>query len=75
MTLAPTDLILSAGSMMSVPVLDRLTAIYGACYLLFYCLAAFFYARFPFGRGEHEARLAQLAATGVLESEPRQPAA
>ncbi len=56
-----------------VATLDRLTAIFGACYLLFYCLAGVFYARFPFGRGEHEARLAQLAAAGVLESEPRQP--
>lgn len=53
--------------------LDRLTVIYSCCYLLFYGVAAFFYARFPFGRGEHEARLAQLAAAGVLDSEPREP--
>lgn len=53
--------------------LDRLTVIYSCCYLLFYGLAGVFYARFPFGRGEHEARLAQLAAAGVLDSEPREP--
>lgn len=56
-----------------VATLDRLTLIFCCCYLLFYGLAAFFYARFPFGRGEHEARLANLAAAGVLESEPREP--
>ncbi|MFT3975634.1 MAG: MFS transporter [Sphingomonas bacterium] len=56
-----------------VQTLDRLTVIYGICYIAFYGLAAFFYSRFPFGRGEHEARLSQLAAAGVLDSEPREP--
>lgn len=57
----------------ATPTLDRLTLIFCCCYLLFYGLAAVFYSRFPFGRGEHEARLARLAAAGVLDSEPREP--
>jgi len=41
--------------------LDRLTLIYVVIYVSLAACAAFFFARFPFGRAEHEARLAKLA--------------
>jgi glycoside/pentoside/hexuronide:cation symporter, GPH family len=47
-----------------VAVLDRLTAIFATVYLLLGLGAALLYARFPFGRAEHDARLARLAAEG-----------
>lgn len=45
-----------------VPVesIDRLTIVFICLELLFYGLAALCYARFPFGRAEHEARLARM---------------
>nr|WP_183984062.1 MFS transporter [Sphingomonas jinjuensis] len=46
-----------------VAVIDRLTLIYLALYLTLACLSAFFFTRFPFGRAEHEARLAALKAS------------
>jgi len=49
-----------------VATIDRLTLIYGLIYLAIAGLAAFCFTRFPFGRAEHEARLARLAA----ESQP-----
>jgi GPH family glycoside/pentoside/hexuronide:cation symporter len=47
----------------SVPVatIDRLTLIYAGLYVALACVSAYFFARFPFGRVEHEARLARLA--------------
>ena len=44
-----------------VPVgtIDRLTLVFVVLELLFYGLAGLLYARFPFGRAEHEARLAR----------------
>lgn len=48
----------------TVPVeaIDRLTLLFIACYFSLGLLAAIFYRRFPFGREEHQARLAALAA-------------
>jgi GPH family glycoside/pentoside/hexuronide:cation symporter len=48
-----------------VATLDRLTLIYILVYGGFATLAALAYSRFPFGRHEHEARLAHLAAVPV----------
>lgn len=44
-----------------VATIDRLTLIYICVYVACTALAAFCYTRFPFGRREHEARLAHLA--------------
>lgn len=41
-------------------VVDRLTLIYAATYAVLALLAAIMFWRFPFGRAEHEARLARL---------------
>lgn len=43
-------------------VLDRLAWIHAVAYLLTACVAAYVFTRFPFGRAEHEARLAKLGA-------------
>ncbi|WP_375392424.1 MFS transporter [uncultured Sphingomonas sp.] len=53
---------------------DRLTLIYSCTYLAMACVSAFFFARFPFGRAEHEARLARLAGDPAVDAAPRQPA-
>jgi GPH family glycoside/pentoside/hexuronide:cation symporter len=45
--------------------IDRLTIIYSLVYLVLACIGALMFRRFPFGRAEHEARLAKLAATNV----------
>jgi GPH family glycoside/pentoside/hexuronide:cation symporter len=47
----------------TVPVatIDRLTLIYAGLYIVLACVSAYFFSRFPFGRVEHEARLARLA--------------
>jgi GPH family glycoside/pentoside/hexuronide:cation symporter len=47
--------------------LDRLVTVFGAGYLVLALCAAFLFARFPFGRAEHEARL----ALGAAETAPR----
>ncbi|MEG3168710.1 MFS transporter [Sphingomonas sp. LB3N6] len=54
----------------TVPVgtIDRLTLIYAGLYIALACVSAFFFSRFPFGRVEHEARLARLATSSVRES-------
>ena len=41
-------------------ILDRLAVIHAASYLAIACLGAWVFRRFPFGRAEHEARLAKL---------------
>ena len=43
------------------PVLNNLALLYALLYLGLGCLAAFLLTRFPFGKEEHEARLARLA--------------
>jgi GPH family glycoside/pentoside/hexuronide:cation symporter len=55
------------------PVIDRLTLIYACCYVTFNILAAFFYTRFPFGRREHELRMARLTGAPVIDAAPREP--
>jgi GPH family glycoside/pentoside/hexuronide:cation symporter len=53
--------------------LDRLTLIYLLTYLTLGALAALCFARFPFGRAEHEARLARMAASAEAEGAPHNP--
>lgn len=53
--------------------IDRLVLIYACCAVTFSFSAAFFYTRFPFGRREHEMRIAKLAGSAALDAEPRQP--
>lgn len=59
----------------SVPAgtIDRLTLIYILIYAVIACLSAFFFSRFPFGRAEHEARLARLAGAEIVDAAPRKP--
>lgn len=47
--------------------LDRLTLIFAANYLVIALLAAFFFSRFPFGRNEHDARIARLAGDAAVD--------
>lgn len=47
-------------------VIDHITLIYASIYVALALIAAFTFTRFPFGRAEHEARLAGMA---VLENE------
>ncbi|MES2441207.1 MAG: MFS transporter [Pseudomonadota bacterium] len=51
----------------SVPVgtIDRLTIIFALLYMALGFAAAFLYSRFPFGKAEHEARIAALAEGGA----------
>ena len=42
--------------------LDRLTILFSLSYLLLGVAAAWFYGRFPFGKAEHDARIARMAA-------------
>lgn len=49
------------------PVIDRFTLIFCAVYLVLGGMAALFYRRFPFGKAEHVARLAQLQGVGGAE--------
>lgn len=51
--------------------IDRLTMIYAGTWVAVACLAAFFFFRFPFGRAEHEARLATLAGSASVDASPR----
>lgn len=53
--------------------IDRLTGIFIAVYLVQGALAAFLFTKFPFGRREHEARLAALAGAGSADIAPRIP--
>ncbi|KQT32858.1 sodium:melibiose symporter [Sphingomonas sp. Leaf412] len=58
-----------------VATLDRLTLIYAAAVVICSTLAALCYVRFPFGRREHELRMARLAGAPEIDSAPRNPAA
>lgn len=53
--------------------IDRLTLIYVAIYVVLGLLAALCFTRFPFGRAEHEARIARLAAAPAIDAAPRIP--
>ncbi|MES2449976.1 MAG: MFS transporter [Pseudomonadota bacterium] len=50
--------------------IDRLTIVFVCLELLFYGLAGLCYARFPFGRAEHEERLALSLAAAEREGAP-----
>ena len=56
-----------------VATIDRLTLIYILIYLTLGALAALAFSRFPFGRAEHEARLARMAAAAEEEGAPHAP--
>lgn len=45
--------------------IDRLVVVFACTLLLFYGCGAYAYSRFPFGRAEHAARLAELTAKGT----------
>lgn len=53
--------------------IDRLTIIYSLVYLVIAILGALMFRRFPFGRAEHEARLARLAGAAIIDAAPREP--
>lgn len=53
--------------------IDRLTLIYVIVYLTLGLAAAFLFTRFPFGRAEHEARLARLVGTPGMDELRRDP--
>ena len=42
-------------------------------YLAIAILGALMFRRFPFGRAEHEARLARLAGAAIVDAAPREP--
>lgn len=48
-----------------VATIDRLTLTFGITYLIIAALAALCFSRFPFGRAEHDARLARLSAETI----------
>lgn len=49
----------------SVEAIDRLTIVFASTYVVLALIGAYFFSRFPFGRAEHEARLARLADPGA----------
>ncbi len=53
--------------------INRLTLTYVGIYVLIALVAAIMYSRFPFGRVEHEARLARMAASAEREGVPHAP--
>lgn len=53
--------------------IDRLTLIYATIYITLAILAALAFSRFPFGRAEHDARIARLAGAAVVDASPREP--
>lgn len=53
--------------------IDRLTALFIVAYLVLGAVAATLFTRFPFGRAEHEARLAELAGAPSADTIPRSP--
>ncbi len=53
-----------------VPTLDRLTLIYAGVYVVLGLTATALFARFPFGRAEHDARLARMAAGAQDDGAP-----
>lgn len=56
-----------------VAVLDRLTLQFAVLYVILSLIAAFLFTRFPFGRAEHEAGLAQISAAAEREGTPHVP--
>ena len=56
-----------------VATIDRLTLIYIVIYLTLGAIAALCFTRFPFGRAEHEARIARMVASAEAEGAPHSP--
>ena len=56
-----------------VGAIDRLTGLFIIVYLTLGAIAAFLFTRFPFGRHEHEARLAELTGAPAADSVPHDP--
>ncbi len=56
-----------------VAVVDNLTLLYIGIYAAFAVIAAFLFMKFPFGRGEHEARLAAMVFAAEREGAPHIP--
>lgn len=59
--------------MVPVGTVDRLTIVFIATYIVLGAMGVFLFTRFPFGRAEHDARLATLAAGAELEGAPHAP--
>ncbi len=53
--------------------IDRLTLIYVSIYVVIGLIAAYCFTRFPFGRAEHDARIARLAGAAAINAAPRKP--
>ena len=51
--------------------IDRLTIVYASTYVVLALIGVGFFSRFPFGRAEHEARLARLAGNAAVDAGPR----
>ena len=56
-----------------IAAVDRLTLLYIVIYAVLAVIAALLFTRFPFGRAEHDARLATMAAAAQLEGSPHIP--
>ena len=56
-----------------VATIDRLTIIHSVLYMTIAAVAVFFFSRFPFGRAEHEARIAGLAGLPGVDGLPHEP--
>ena len=54
-----------------VATIDRLTIVFASTYAVIALVGVFFFSRFPFGRAEHEARLARLAGAAAVDAGPR----
>lgn len=57
----------------AIGAIDRLTGLFVIVYLLQGAIAAFLFTRFPFGRAEHEERLAELAGAPSADTIARDP--
>ena len=53
-----------------VATIDRLTIVFGLTYVVLALIGAWFFSRFPFGRAEHETRLARLAGNPAVDAGP-----
>ena len=51
--------------------IDRLTIVYATTFVALAVIGALVFSRFPFGRAEHEARLARLAGDPAVDAAPR----
>ena len=63
----------AAPGSLPVATVDRLTIVFCAAYIVLGTTGAWLFTRFPFGRAEHNARLALLAANAEKEGAPHAP--